>query len=180
MTTLARAYGISALANRSVEEVRTDTATSRDSTHLLSSEPRELCFVLKFASGEQLSVELQGSGKEPSSSWRVFHFFRQLSSLAPDWDSYGAHPLSATAVKRSVNLFPLLLPPESPAPTVVPTRDGGLQFEWHQGGIDIEIRVPSSGPVSYYVANADSEQEGEGETERNAIREALRSLVGVV
>ena len=177
MTTLARPHAIAALANRQVREVRTDTAT-RDSSHMLSDESGDLCFVLRFASGEELDVELTGSGREPSSVWRVFHLLRQLSELPHGWDSYGGLPLSAIAVKRSVNLFPLLLPPESPIPSVVPTRDGGVQFEWHRHGVDIEVKVPPAGPMSYYIADArtNEEFEGEGAPEKQRLRAALNRL----
>jgi hypothetical protein len=33
---------------------------------------------------------------------------------------------------------------DTPAPWVVPLSDGGVQMEWHERGLDIEIGVPPS------------------------------------
>jgi hypothetical protein len=57
------------------------------------------------------------------------------------------------------------------APLVIPTCDGGIQFEWHGGGLDLEVEVYSSGRLmgilqvregkiekdeSYYITYPDS------------------------
>jgi hypothetical protein len=57
------------------------------------------------------------------------------------WDSYGAPP-----VLREVSFFALeilnhVMRPRTPIPQVVPSSVGGIQLEWHEKGIDLEIHI---------------------------------------
>jgi len=169
---------IASLSKRSVHRIRTDTGTSPRGRQTLTDETKPIDFELRFANGERLGVSLLGSGSEPASLWRVFTSIRELANLPSNWDSYGSQPLAASAVRRSFNLLPLVLSDTSPAPSVIPTRDGGVQFEWHRGGIDIEVKIPPSGSASYLIADAGTgvEQESEESLDLPAIREALERI----
>jgi hypothetical protein len=171
-------FSIAALSRRGSTVAKLSDAFSADQRHLLTEEPRSLDFSLTFATGERLTIRLLGNGSEPTSFWKVLCGFRDLASLPANWDSYGSRPLSVSAVKRSFNLLPQLLAPSAPEPVMVPTSDGGVQFEWHRSGIDVEIRVPQQGPVSFLVADASTGQEveGEGNLDLQTIREALERL----
>lgn len=59
----------------------------------------------------------------------------RLAELKPGWDSYGAPALSLAALKVARVMLD--------APQVVPTPGGGIQLEWHQDGLDIEIVIPA-------------------------------------
>jgi len=144
----------------------------------LTEEPRAVAFELDFANGERLKVKLVGSGHEPTSFWHALDRIEHLSRLPSGWDSYGARPLSARAVRRSFELFSSLLDDRTPEPNVIPTREGGLQFEWHRQGIDLEVTCESSGTVSYYYADSKSgeEREGVNGATRQAVQEILRRL----
>ena len=48
----------------------------------------------------------------------------------PNWDGYGAAPLSETACAEAV-LFLKKLPMSIPAPEVVPNPDGDISLEWY-------------------------------------------------
>jgi hypothetical protein len=140
-----------------------------------------LRFELRFANGERVTANLSGSGREPTSLWRVLGSLHRLTSLSLGWDSYGAKPLNPSAVRRTLNLLPLLLPEGAPEPAVVPTRDGGIQLEWHRRGIDLEVKVPPTGPVSYFIADAGTgeEREWEGSLERDTISAAFTRMSAV-
>jgi len=143
---------------------------------MLSDTDRSLRFELAFANGEHLAIQLEGSGKEPPAFWRLLASFQRLSALAAGWDSYGALPLSVGAVSRCITLLPALLPEGAPDPTVVPTRDGGVQFEWHRRGIDFEVTVPPAGPISYLMADGHTgdEVEWEGGFDLQAVHDAAQ------
>lgn len=56
-------------------------------------------------------------------------------NLKPDWDSYGAEPISGLATEAAKHLV------------VFPTPRGGVQFELHAGGSDVEIEIDAKGQV---------------------------------
>src|SRR5205823_1875475 len=55
---------------------------------------------------------------------------RHLLQLREDWDSYGAAPVDLRAARTALQLLAMIMRPDTPAPTVVPTVRGGLQLEW--------------------------------------------------
>ncbi len=67
-----------------------------------------------------------------------------LLSLLPDWDSYGARSVDRLHVNAAFQVLSLIMRHDTPAPSVVPTNRGGVQLEWHTGGIDLEIETLST------------------------------------
>ena len=45
---------------------------------------------------------------------------------------------------------------ETPLPSLVPTSQGGIQAEWHQEGIDLEIEATSSHRFAVYLEDVES------------------------
>ena len=157
---------IAELSTRELQSVRHTRAFTPDRQQLLTGEPRPVPFAINFPSGESVGITLLRSGEESSVHWLVFNALQKLAGLPAGWDSYGARPLNPRAVSRSVRLLTSIVPPDAPEPTVVPTRDGGVQFEWHRRGIDVEVRVPPVGEISFVVADQATEHEGEGIPDR--------------
>lgn len=67
-----------------------------------------------------------------------------------------------------------------PAPQLVPTVDGGMQFEWHTCGIDLELTVLPSGERDAYVFDWTREVESAGTIAEISedIRRAIKVLIG--
>lgn len=61
---------------------------------------------------------------------------KHLSELKEDWNSYGAPPIDIRAIKQAEFLLPLL-----PDFCIVPTSDGGIQFERHTKTESVEIEI---------------------------------------
>lgn len=61
----------------------------------------------------------------------------------PNWDGYGAAPLTASAYDEALALLNSL-PPGLPPPEVVPEPDGSIGLEWSRG-LDRSIAVSISG-----------------------------------
>jgi hypothetical protein len=78
----------------------------------------------------------------------------ELSSLPANWDSYGARPIDPSCAIAAIRLILSAVHPSIPAPAVVPTNRGGIQLEWHRGGVDLEIRIDS--PTQFHVAFEDA------------------------
>ena len=78
-----------------------------------------------------------------------------LLSLPKNWDSYGAPPITREAVDRVVAVLESLASSITPTPSVGPTPEGGVQVEWHERGVDLELRSDSDGRLYAFFQNAD-------------------------
>lgn len=93
-----------------------------------------------------------------------------LTALARSWDSYGAPPVEADCALHAVQFLLSTAYSSVPPPTIVPLTDGGIQLEWHRGGIDFEIAFSDLEP-GVYVADRDA-----GEEVELPLREAATEL----
>lgn len=75
----------------------------------------------------------------------------ELVALPGGWNSYDASPVSATALHRTLEFLLEHVTPGVDRPDVVPTVRGGLQLEWHNNGLDVEVEIASDGPVSLFM-----------------------------
>ena len=104
-----------------------------------------------------------------------------LLRLEFNWDSYGALTVSPRAVCAALRFLARELPAGAPLPSFVPTVDGGIQLEWHVGGIDIELRFTEDSERVYaFYEHAVIGFEWESESEwiySPRLGDALRSLV---
>lgn len=67
-----------------------------------------------------------------------------LINLPLDWDSYGARPIDASCLRAAFDVLKSVMREDTPVPSIVPTSDGHVQFEWHARAIDLEVEVVSS------------------------------------
>ena len=74
----------------------------------------------------------------------------RLLQLPDNWDSYGGEPVSSAVVLRALLLLTEVMTEDSPLPAVIPSSDGGVQLEWHRGGVEVEVYVPPSGKGYLY------------------------------
>lgn len=75
----------------------------------------------------------------------------ELAELPGGWNSCDANPVSATALRRTLEFLLEHVTPGVDLPAVVPTVRGGLQLEWHNNGLDVEVEIASDGPVSLFM-----------------------------
>lgn len=95
--------------------------------------------------------------------------------LEPNWDSYGGPPVEKKSIEGAISLLLATMNEDSPPPAVVPTSAGGVQLEWHQGGVDLEIEVRPTGSAHVYSRDHQSGAEWEGEIPNDA--ERLRGTI---
>ncbi|MBM4018910.1 MAG: hypothetical protein FJ288_11375 [Planctomycetes bacterium] len=55
--------------------------------------------------------------------------------------------MTVVSVQMALNALMMVMESRSPAPTVVPTVEGGVQLEWHQNDIDLEVEVKPEGQI---------------------------------
>jgi hypothetical protein len=96
----------------------------------------------------------------------------ELARLEPDWDSYGAKPISGVAIslanrllldvaRRSLELG------HEPATRmrpwyIAPLADGGLQIEWRSDAGAIEVEIAGDGRFGYLVERNDGQFDDSG------------------
>lgn len=72
-----------------------------------------------------------------------------LGDLTPNWDGYGApviDPRFIDAAKRFIVSLPTNL---AFRPLVVPSSNGSLQLEWHEGPKSLELEFESPGTIRF-------------------------------
>lgn len=88
--------------------------------------------------------------------------FAELLTLPRDWDGHGGDSVASENVEAAGRFLAAVMAPSTPAPTIVPTSDGGLQLEWHRAGFDVELPFGDEDSPLLYVAEVDSGREWEG------------------
>lgn len=74
-----------------------------------------------------------------------------LKKLSHGWDSYSAPRIDLDAMGFALIVLNNIMESNTPLPQVVPSSVGGIQLEWHERGIDLEIHVtgPYEGEIWY-------------------------------
>lgn len=134
-----------------------------------------------LATGTHLSS--RGSGTLRPTMDRLAH----LSTLEADWDSYGAAPISATAIERAREVLTDMGARFGPSAglharpfAVVPVPDGGVQLEWRGQGRALELEIGPDGQLAYLLDGG--EAHGGHSEERSAAgwEDALDAVARVV
>jgi hypothetical protein len=79
----------------------------------------------------------------PDRKWQIEITERicDYASRSSGWDGYAAPPVKWDAGMFALNVLNSVMQNRTPLPQVVPTPVGGLQLEWHEKNIDLEIHV---------------------------------------
>jgi hypothetical protein len=78
---------------------------------------------------------------KPSWQQEIVDALCRLIELSDDWDTYGGKPLRHDTAMFALQVLNSLMTPAMPTPNVVPIGNGGVQIEWHQNSLDIELYV---------------------------------------
>lgn len=80
---------------------------------------------------------------EPDRKWQTEVQKRVLAfvKMPKGWDTYQARPIGWDAGLFALSILNDFMRPRTPIPQVVPSPAGGVQLEWHQKGIDLELHV---------------------------------------
>jgi hypothetical protein len=97
---------------------------------------------------------------------RVLQGFADLITLPSNWDGEGAAEIDLSAINRALAAIERILPPNAPAPSVVPVPDSGLQIEWHRNQKDLEIEFRPNGEVEFYFFDEPTGRESRGLVDR--------------
>jgi hypothetical protein len=88
--------------------------------------------------------------------------FINIQSLSTNWNSYGAKTINHDLIQQSLFVLQLIMKADSPAPSVVPMADGGIQIEWHRKQQDLEIVFPAEEVPQFFYKNRATGAEQQG------------------
>lgn len=98
-------------------------------------------------------------------SWRaaVDERLAKLSTYSKGWDGYEGEAPRRTVIAFARSILNSVMSPTTPAPAIVPMSGGGLQLEWHAGGLDIELAIYRPREAELSVVFADGRDPVEDE-----------------
>lgn len=82
------------------------------------------------------------------------HKLAEIAMLPLNWDSYGGRPLAPAMHLAAARLIAQIAELGLPMPAIVPTSDGSVQLEWHERGIDLELRLRSQSVYELHFEDA--------------------------
>ena len=94
-------------------------------------------------SGRKWQIEVQG------------HLLK-YAKMQEGWDSYGAPPVGWDTGMFALSVLNDVMRTRTPIPQVVPSAAGGVQLEWHEKGIDLELHI--AGPYQCEIWFQDHRQ----------------------
>lgn len=75
----------------------------------------------------------------------------RLLSLPYDWDRQGAPPVGCTIIQTAMNALSQIMSHNSSLPQWTPTQQSGVQLDWHENGVDLEIAFEPGASEGYAV-----------------------------
>jgi hypothetical protein len=99
----------------------------------------------------------------------------ELVALPENWDGYGASPIGRDVAFFALEILQGSLGERTPKPSVVPTSVGGIQLEWHEKGIDLELQI-----IGIYECEMWFQDHQTGETNEQILKGDFAPLEGVL
>ncbi len=119
--------------------------------------------------GEEAQVSVSIAGEHPQSlsdsKWFMPTTIGLLALMQlPEGWTYGGKRIHPRALEAMLETLTSILSPNAPPPTIVPTAQGGVQAEWHQNRITLEIDATPFGLLEFFYKSPIMEQEGKVDT----------------
>ncbi len=117
-------------------------------------------------------VQLANGSQETAAGWRrkLAETLDRLQLLQSNWNSYAAKPVDPAVLSAAEDLLRRLSFLDLLMPTIVPTAEGGVQIEWHDRGVDLEIELlsPEKYRLSFDDLASGQEEDVEGQLSESA------------
>ena len=104
----------------------------------------------------QVEASTTRPGASSAALQRAFERLEELTRLGPNWDSYGAEPISPQAIALArqfltavAERFAAWAGDRVHPYVIVPLANGGVQLEWRGPGGDLEVEIGPDGHFAY-------------------------------
>jgi hypothetical protein len=94
----------------------------------------------------------------------------QMTRLPLGWDARNGCQIDRNTIQKALRWLATLLDSDTEKPSIVPTVTGGVQVEWHMGGVDIEIYFEPGEEPTVSVEDIGSRNEWDGDLYLNLAR----------
>lgn len=94
---------------------------------------------------------------------QVLRNLRELQDLPENWNSYGARCVDPRAIQIADRILRTSMTANTPTPTIIPTNQGGVDFEWETDSVFLLIRVMPSGCIHFNRESTLDHAESEGD-----------------
>jgi hypothetical protein len=123
-------------------------------------------------------ISLDSPSEKTTSRWfkETLPQMWKLLFLPREWKSDNPSQINPKNIEKMIGLLLNNLDFDTPSPTVVPTSRGGVQVEWHQNGVDLEIETYDSGKAEYFFCGSAGEQEGPVANMPGILRQFTKAL----
>jgi hypothetical protein len=81
----------------------------------------------------------------------------KLLLLPHGWDRQGALPIDSSSIQSAMESLSSIMSSNSSVPQWTPTQRSGVQLDWHENGVDVEIAF-EPGAVDGHVVYSDQRQ----------------------
>ena len=114
----------------------------------------------------------------PAPKWAVPNLESacQVLSLPCDWDQQGAPPVNMEIVEQAMNSLATFMSDDAAIAQWTPTRLSGVQLDWHEKGVDLELSFEPGQKDGYVVFNENANPGNEWDGPISAHVEELRTL----
>ena len=109
----------------------------------------------------------------------VANTLSEYTKLPAGWDSYGGEPLRLDTGMFALQVLCDVMSDSTPPPSLVPVSSGGVQCEWHENGLDIELYIsaPLECELMVYDHLSREQQVFQMRAELTPLKEQMKRLV---
>lgn len=133
-----------------------------------------------FPPGEQSRPLAHVNATEGTPTWlpQVIDSANEILRLEDGWAGPGSVAPTAQVVLRALEALNELAVRSLLRPQLLPTVDGGVQFEWHVRGLDVELSFLPWGESDVYIYHQESGEEQAGDLSEHSqiVRMVVRQL----
>lgn len=83
---------------------------------------------------------------------------KKLGTYPHGWDGYQSSPPHPSVIAYARSVLNSVMQQDTPAPSIVPMSEGGLQLEWHRNGYDIELAIFSTNDLELSITFPDERE----------------------